>query len=286
MDVSNKKHFLTVTDYSVSKETFELYYDQDLDLLITSPQPSPENLGRYYESNDYISHTDSKRSLFEKAYHFVKGIALKNKLNLINNCSSIKGNLLDIGAGTGDFLLTAKQNGWNTIGVEPSEKAKGIAIGKGIQFSDSTEELESNSFDVITMWHVLEHVPNLETQIKELKRLVKPNGTIIIAVPNFKSYDANHYGKFWAAFDVPIHFWHFSKTAIKLLFEKEDIKLEKVLPMKFDSFYVSLLSEKYKNGKMNFVKAIWIGLVSNWKANWSLEYSSHIYVLKNTEKAI
>ena len=286
MDISNKKHFLTVTDYSVSNETFELYYDQDLDLLITSPQPSPENLGRYYESNDYISHTDSKRSLFEKAYHFVKGIALKNKLNLINNCSSIKGNLLDIGAGTGDFLLTAKQNGWNTIGVEPSEKAKGIAVGKGIQFSDSTEELESNSFDVITMWHVLEHVPNLEIQIKELKRLVKPNGTIIIAVPNFKSYDANYYGKFWAAFDVPIHFWHFSKTSIKLLFQKEDIKLEKVLPMKFDSFYVSLLSEKYKNGKMNFVKAIWIGLVSNWKANWSLEYSSHIYVLKNTEKAI
>jgi 2-polyprenyl-3-methyl-5-hydroxy-6-metoxy-1,4-benzoquinol methylase len=283
MDISNKKHFLTVIDYSVSKETFDLYYDQDLDLLITSPQPSPENLGRYYESNDYISHTDSKRSLFEKAYHFVKGIALKNKLNLINNCSSSKGNLLDIGAGTGDFLLTAKQNGWETIGVEPSEKAKGIAIGKGIKFSDSTQDLESHSFDVITMWHVLEHIPNLEIQIKELKRLVKPNGTIIIAVPNFKSYDANYYGKFWAAFDVPIHFWHFSKTAIQLLFQKENIKLEKVLPMKFDSFYVSLLSEKYKNGKMNFVKAIWIGLVSNWKAKSSLEYSSHIYVLKNNE---
>ncbi len=283
MDISNKKHFLTVIDYSVSKETFDLYYDQDLDLLITSPQPSPENLGRYYESNDYISHTDSKRSLFEKAYHFVKGIALKNKLNLINNCSSSKGNLLDIGAGTGDFLLTAKQNGWETIGVEPSEKAKGIAIGKGIKFSDSTQDLESHSFDVITMWHVLEHIPNLEIQIKELKRLVKPNGTIIIAVPNFKSYDANYYGKFWAAFDVPIHFWHFSKKAIQLLFQKENIKLEKVLPMKFDSFYVSLLSEKYKNGKMNFVKAIWIGLVSNWKAKSSLEYSSHIYVLKNNE---
>jgi 2-polyprenyl-3-methyl-5-hydroxy-6-metoxy-1,4-benzoquinol methylase len=283
MDISNKKRFLTVIDYSVSKETFDLYYDQDLDLLITSPQPSPENLGRYYESNDYISHTDSKRSLFEKAYHFVKGIALKNKLNLINNCSSLKGNLLDIGAGTGDFLFTAKQNGWETIGVEPSEKAKGIAIGKGIKFSDSTQDLESHSFDVITMWHVLEHVPNLEIQIKELKRLIKPNGTIIIAVPNFKSYDANYYGKFWAAFDVPIHFWHFSKTAIQLLFEKENIKLEKVLPMKFDSFYVSLLSEKYKKGKMNFVKAIWIGLVSNWKAKSSLEYSSHIYVLKNNE---
>jgi len=286
MNSSNKKHFLTVKDYSVSKETFDLYYDEELDMLITSPQPSPENLGRYYESNDYISHTDSKRSLFEKAYHFVKGIALKNKLNLINNCSATKGNLLDIGAGTGDFLLTAKQNGWNTIGVEPSEKAKGIAIIKGIQFSDSTNELENNSFDVITMWHVLEHVPNLEIQIKELKRLVKPNGTIIIAVPNFKSYDAKHYGKFWAAFDVPIHFWHFSQTAIKLLFEKENIKLEKVLPMKFDSFYVSLLSEKYKNGKMNFVKAFCIGFLSNWKAKLNFEYSSHIYLLKNQEKRI
>ena len=286
MDISNKKHFLTVIDYSVSKEAFDLYYDQDLDMLITSPQPSPENLGKYYESTDYISHTDSKRSLFEKAYHFVKGIALKNKLNLINNCSVTKGNLLDIGAGTGDFLLTAKQNGWNTIGVEPSEKAKGIAINKGIKFSDSTQELESHSFDIITMWHVLEHVPNLEIQIRELKRLVKPNGTIIIAVPNYKSYDANYYGKFWAAFDVPIHFWHFSKTAIQLIFEKENIKLEKVLPMKFDSFYVSLLSEKYKNGKMNFVKAIWIGLVSNWKAKRSSEYSSHIYVLKNGQKVI
>jgi 2-polyprenyl-3-methyl-5-hydroxy-6-metoxy-1,4-benzoquinol methylase len=286
MDISNKKHFLTVIDYSVSKESFDLYYDQDLDMLITSPQPSPENLGKYYESTDYISHTDSKRSLFEKAYHFVKGIALKNKLNLVNNCSAIKGNLLDIGAGTGDFLLTAKQNGWNTIGVEPSEKAKGIAINKGIKFSDSTQELESHSFDVITMWHVLEHVPNLEIQIRELKRLVKPNGTIIIAVPNYKSYDANYYGKFWAAFDVPIHFWHFSKTAIQLIFEKENIKLEKVLPMKFDSFYVSLLSEKYKNGKMNYVNAIWIGLMSNWKAKRSSEYSSHIYVLKNGQKVI
>ena len=286
MDISNKKFFLTVKDYSVSKETFDLYYDQDLDMLITSPQPSPENLARYYESNDYISHTDSKRSLFEKAYHFVKGIALKNKLNLINYCSSAKGKLLDIGAGTGDFLLTAKNNGWNTIGVEPNQKAKSIAINKGIQFSETTQDLENHSFDVITMWHVLEHVPNLETQIKELKRLVKPNGTIIIAVPNFKSYDANYYGKFWAAFDVPIHFWHFSKTAIHLLFEKENIKLEKVLPMKFDSFYVSLLSEKYKNGKMNYVKAIWIGLLSNWKAKRSSEYSSHIYVLKNSQKAI
>jgi hypothetical protein len=111
--------------------------------------------------------------------------------------------------------------------------------------------------------------------------LLKPSGTLIVAVPNFKSFDAKHYGSFWAAYDVPIHFWHFSKKAIKMLFEKEGIQLEKVLPMKFDSFYVSLLSEKYKHGKMNFVKAFFVGLQSNIKAKQNSEYSSHIYVLKN-----
>ena len=281
MDISDKKHFLTVKDYSVSKETFDLYHDEELDMLITHPQPSLENLGKYYESVDYISHTDSKRSLFEKCYHFIKSIALKNKLDLVNSLQPAKGSILDIGAGTGDFLSVVKENGWHTIGVEPSEKAKAIAKKKGVSFVGETSELENNSFDVISMWHVLEHVPNLDNQIKELKRLLKPNGTLIIAVPNFKSFDAKQYGNFWAAYDVPIHFWHFSKTAIKKLFAKEDMKLVKVLPMKFDSFYVSLLSEKYKTGKMNFIKAFFIGLQSNWKAKKDFEYSSHIYILKN-----
>ena len=281
MDISNKKHFLTVKDYSVSQETFDLYHDEELDMLITHPQPSLENLGKYYESVDYISHTDSKRSLFEKCYHFIKSIALKNKLNLVNSLQPAKGSILDIGAGTGDFLSVVKENGWNTIGVEPSDKAKAIAKNKGVVFVEQTSELENNSFDIITMWHVLEHVPNLDNQLKELKRLLKPNGNLIIAVPNFKSFDAKHYGIFWAAYDVPIHFWHFSKTAIKRLFAKEDMELVQVLPMKFDSFYVSLLSEKYKTGKMNFIKAFFIGLQSNWKAKKNFEYSSHIYVLKN-----
>ena len=281
MDVLNKKHFLTVKDHSVSKEIFDLYYDEELDMLITSPQPELHNLGKYYESEDYISHTDNKRSLFEKAYHFVKNIALQNKLNLINAEQPQKGKILDIGAGTGDFLLTAKNNGWETIGVEPSERAKNIAQQKGISFVEETSSLENNSLDVITMWHVLEHVPDLELQIQELKRLLKPTGTLIIAVPNFKSFDANHYQNFWAAYDVPIHFWHFSKKSIQLLFEKVDMKLEKILPMKFDSFYVSLLSEKYKTGKMNYIKAFFIGLKSNLTANKTNEFSSHIYVLKN-----
>jgi 2-polyprenyl-3-methyl-5-hydroxy-6-metoxy-1,4-benzoquinol methylase len=281
MNISTTKHFLTVKDFSVSQEIFDLYHDEALDMLITQPQPSLDTLGNYYESVDYISHTDSKRSFFEKAYHFVKGIALKNKLQLINTEQVSKGQLLDIGAGTGDFLLVAKNDGWNTVGIEPSEKAKNIAKGKGISFVADTTALASQSFDCITMWHVLEHVPDLDFQIKELKRLLKPTGTLIVAVPNFKSYDAKYYQNFWAAYDVPIHFWHFSKQSIQMLFQRENIKLINVLPMKFDSFYVSLLSEKYKTGKMNFIKAFFVGLRSNWRGSQNNEYSSHIYVLKN-----
>jgi ubiquinone/menaquinone biosynthesis C-methylase UbiE len=282
MNIDNTKHFLTTKDYSVSQEDFNLLYNEELDMLITNPQPSLDKLPSYYESINYISHTDGNKSLFEKMYQFVKSIALKNKLKLINSQSQ-KGRILDIGAGVGDFLAVAKNDGWKTIGIEPSEKAKEIAKTKGVSFVEELSQLENNSFDVITMWHVLEHVPNLENQIAELKRLIKPNGTIIIAVPNFKSFDAKYYGKFWAAFDVPIHFWHFSKIAIEKLFSVQNLQLVKVLPMKFDSFYVSLLSEKYKTGKMNFIKAFYIGLKSNWFGSKNSEYSSHIYVIKKAK---
>ncbi len=279
MSFQNNIFYKKVKDYSVSKEIFDLHHNPEFDLLLTYPKPSIEKLSSYYESDDYISHTDGKRSLFEKLYHFIKSIALKNKLKLINSQSQ-KGNLLDIGAGTGDFLLVAKKDGWQITGIEPGEKPRAIAIQKGVSFVNDLADLDDSSFDIITMWHVLEHVPDLEFQIKELKRLIKPEGTIIIAVPNFKSFDANYYGKFWAAFDVPRHLWHFSKTAIEKLFAVEKLKLVKVLPMKFDSFYVSLLSEKYKNGEMNFLNAFWIGWKSNRYGKQNIEYSSHIYVIK------
>jgi 2-polyprenyl-3-methyl-5-hydroxy-6-metoxy-1,4-benzoquinol methylase len=280
MSFQNNIFFKKVRDYSVSKEIFELHHNPEYDLLITFPKPSLEKLPSYYESEDYISHTDGKRSLFERMYHLIKNVALKNKVKLIN-VQSGKGKLLDIGAGTGDFLVAAKNDGWETTGIEPSQKAKTIAINKGVNFADNLSDLANQTFDVITMWHVLEHVPNLDEYILELKRLLKPTGTILIAVPNFKSFDANYYGKFWAAYDVPRHIWHFSKTAIQKLFAEKEMKLFEVLPMKFDSFYVSLLSEKYKTGKMNFVKAFFVGLKSNKSGKQTKEYSSHIYIIKN-----
>jgi 2-polyprenyl-3-methyl-5-hydroxy-6-metoxy-1,4-benzoquinol methylase len=283
MDFKNATVFLKVKDHSVSGEEFELLLNEELGLLKTHPQPSAENLGRYYESDDYISHTDGKRSLFEKLYHAVKQKALRDKISLIQGFKPCKGNLLDIGAGTGDFLIEAKKRGWITTGIEPSDKAKSIAKQKGVVFSEALSAIQDHSQDVITMWHVLEHVPDVEAQIKELKRILKPDGVLIVAVPNFNSYDAKHYGAYWAAYDVPRHLWHFSKTAIKKLFAAEEMDLIKIAPMKFDSFYVSLLSEKYKTGKMNFIGGFLTGLRSNLKAAQNFEYSSHIYVLKNTK---
>ncbi len=273
--------FVTCQDHSVSGEKFQLLHDTTYDMLITSPKPSDKDLGKYYESEDYISHTDSKRSLFEKLYHVVKEYSLNKKVKLISKLNNGPGKLLDIGAGTGDFLVTAKNAGWSVCGMEPNEQAKNLAKQKQVNLEPTTDNYKNSSFDIITMWHVLEHVPNLQDQIKELKRLLKPGGYLVVAVPNFKSYDATYYKSFWAAYDVPRHLWHFSKTSIQKLFGDQTIKLEKTLPMSFDSFYVALLSEKYKNGKMNFIKAFWVGLLSNLKGKRSGEFSSHIYILKN-----
>ncbi len=283
MKFKEENKFLIVKDYSVSKETFALLYNKEYDLLKTHPFPDLSLLPKYYESEDYISHTDGKRTFFEKTYHFVKKRAIKNKVKLINSYHKNKGALLDVGCGTGDFLVEAQNQGWKITGYEPNEAAKKLTNSKNVSTIDDLVSLSANSFDVITLWHVLEHVPNLEEYIKNLKKLLKPSGTLIVAVPNYKSYDAIYYKRHWAAYDVPRHLWHFSKKSIKRLFSDVDMNLACVLPMWFDSFYVSMLSEKHKTGKINFIKAVFIGLRSNCVGLFKKEFSSHIYVLKNNK---
>lgn len=277
---NNRK--IEVKDHSVSKESFILFKDLNYEILKTTPFPEINNLDRYYESEDYISHTDSSRNLFEKMYQLVKKKTLNDKINWIKNFKKESLSILDIGCGTGDFLNTAKKEGWNVYGFEPNEKAKEISKSKNINLIDDLNSYESNSFDVITMWHVLEHVYDLDSQINQIKKLLKKDGLLIIAVPNYKSYDAKYYKSNWAAYDVPRHLWHFSKTSIKKIFNNYQMNLIHIKPMYFDSFYVSLLSEKYKSGKMNPVKAFYVGLISNIKGIFSKEYSSHVYFLRNS----
>lgn len=284
--MKNKTAVLTVKDHSVSREEFQLIENSEFGFLETSPQPSKDKLPEYYESEDYISHTDSKRNLFEKVYHVVRSISLKKKLDLINSYSSEEKKLLDVGCGTGDFLQTALENNWVVSGIEPNDQAREIANKKtnnSVFEIDQLLKFEASSFDVITLWHVLEHLPNLEDHIAIFKTLLKPKGTLIIAVPNYKSYDAKYYKEFWAAYDVPRHLWHFNRDSITSLVSNFDFDVVKTTPMWFDAFYVSMLSEKYKNGKMNPIKGFCIGLLSNFKALSSKEASSLVYIIKNSQ---
>ncbi|MCT8339345.1 class I SAM-dependent methyltransferase [Flavobacteriaceae bacterium TK19130] len=275
--------YLETKDFLVSRESFELLYDPEYEMLVTSPQPTKRSLGEYYKSDEYISHTDSKKGIVSFLYNLVKRYSLKSKCKLIDsyNKSSSK-KILDIGAGTGDFLVEARNRGWNVLGIEPNINARQLAEKKSLRLIDDVENIENQKFDVITLWHVLEHLPNLESQIEKLEALLKPNGILVVAVPNFRSYDAVYYKEFWAAYDVPRHLHHFSRKSLKKLFSK-NFQLIKTKPMIFDSFYVSLLSEKYKTGNSFSLKAFWIGLRSNVAAWQSKEYSSLICVFKKSK---
>ena len=276
--MNSNKIYLETTDHLVSKEKFRLEYLTETDMLVT--QPIPENLINYYESNNYISHTDEAKTLLEKVYQTVKKIALKRKRELINKYDNTSKTILDIGCGTGEFLITARKNNWNTVGVEINDEARNKSSKKNITTYKFIEEVKSSQFNIITLWHVLEHLKDLNGTITKISSLLDTEGTLIIAVPNYKSYDANYYKEYWAAYDTPRHLWHFSQRSISTIFENHNLKVVRTLPMYFDSYYVSLLSEKYKTGKSNYLKAFYRGILSNLKAKRTGEYSSLIYVLQ------
>jgi len=272
--------FLTCTDYTVSKDDFNIVSCEDCGFKFTNPRPEEKDLGAYYKAESYISHTGTKKGLINSVYHKVRKHTIKKKEQLISSFKTDK-QLLDIGCGTGDFLAFCKNKGWKTTGIEPDDDARNVAIKtNGISAFPigHISNLENESFNIISMWHVLEHVPNLNERMKELKRLLKKDGKVIIAVPNCSSFDAKKYGKFWAAYDVPRHLYHFTPADMDLLAQKHQFKLEKILPMKFDSFYVSMLSEEYKGGSK--LKGILTGLFSNQKAH-GYKYSSQIYILSH-----
>ena len=214
----------------------------------------------------------------------MQAITLRKKLKWVSRFKSNGNTILDFGAGVGDFVRAAQNDGWNCIGIEPNINARSIANSKKKQTvfpSDYLSTLMPNSQAVITLWHVLEHLPNLEQEITALKQLLRPSGRLLVAVPNFKSYDAQYFKGYWAAYDLPRHLWHFSRDSITSLFEDFDMEVEAIYPMIFDSFYVSLLSTKYQSGRMQIIKGLATGLLSNIKAHFSGEYSSLVFVIKN-----
>lgn len=262
-------------------ELFSIKECVNCKLWVTSPRP--ENLAEYYETEDYISHTDSKKSVLDYAYHWVRSIALKSKLKLINTNSPKKGNLLDYGAGTAHFLNTAKQDGWKVVGIEPSKDAREVAKKNfDIILEDPAlvDWVSIKDKDCITLWHVLEHLPEINEHLVNFHKSLVSGGCLIIAVPNHESHDSKHYKENWAALDVPLHLWHFKKSNIKMLADKHGFDLMEIKNMPFDSYYVSLLSEKIKNNSSNPISAFWRGFVSNSRGMSKKNASSLIYILK------
>ncbi len=279
---------LACKDYTVSGEIFEIWECRDCTIRFTQNIPDLNSIGPYYQSDTYISHSDTEKGLVNKVYKIARNYTLNWKMNLVKNCldkSLAIRKLLDIGSGTGAFLDRAFESGWSVTGIEPDEGARNICKEKyGIQ-TDSPEKLfkfPDEQYDAITMWHVLEHVHQLHEYIDQVKRVLKRDGVALIALPNYTSADAEHYKEYWAAYDVPRHLYHFSPSALSRLVNQHGLQLASIKPMWLDAFYIAMLSEGYKKRKGNLVAAMVNGFQSNLKAFKHKEAcSSLVYIVRH-----
>ena len=275
--------FISSSDHFLTGEEFKIVECSACSLLFTNPRPTVDSMPGYYQSEEYISHSNTNKGLINRLYKVVRNYSLDKKVTLVKRYQG-RGGVLDIGCGTGHFLHRLAKHGYQVHGIEPDPSARSFAIE---QFNlDVYPDLKSltdtvNEFRTITLWHVLEHVDHLDTYMLNINKLLHPAGTLIIALPNPESYDAKYYRDFWAAYDLPRHLYHFTRKSMEKLSRKYGLDLVQILPMKFDAYYISMLSEKYKGGKNHYPKAFTIGLKSNILAmKHDNNYSSLVYVLK------
>jgi len=273
---------LQLKDYFLSKEDFEIYRCQQCGLLYTWPRPADDVIGNYYKSEDYLSHNESKKGLIPFIYNQVKRVNVANKFKIATQ--GVEGlRLLDFGCGVGDFLHFAQQKGYDISGADVSADARQFStakLGKKIMRPDEVFALPDASFDIITMWHVLEHISNLKRQVSELNRLLANGGRLIVALPNYQSYDAQYYKDKWAAYDVPRHLNHFNQATLEKIFSSTPLRLVSVKPLKWDAYYISMMSEGYAGSGNAFLNGILTGFKSNHAARKSGQYSSLVYVFE------
>lgn len=282
---SEIKESLKAEDHTVSHESFSIWHCDACSLRFTQDVPEATSIGPYYKASSYISHTDTKEGLVNKLYHRIRKVTLKSKVRLVKKFSGFQqGSILDVGSGTGAFLNTMKKHGWEVEGLEPDVDAVGVSEklhGIKPQPPEQLFQLPASHYHAITMWHVLEHVHELHEYVGQLKKLIRDDGAIFIAVPNYTSSDAAHYQSSWAAYDVPRHLYHFSPESMQVLMKQHGLHIIKMKQMWYDSFYVSMLSEQYRKGKSGMVAAFFKGLVSNIKAiGKPNRCSSVIYVIR------
>ncbi|MEO7444613.1 MAG: class I SAM-dependent methyltransferase [Ferruginibacter sp.] len=271
---------LQVKDFTVSGESFPVFECHICTGRFTNDIPTQAEIGKYYQAASYISHSDARGGIVNTLYHFFRSLTVKSKREMVKKyCKLRTGSLLDIGSGTGVFLNEMKKHDWKISGLEPDEKARERAASlhqvKSLE-PEAIYSLHSETFDAVTMWHVLEHVHDIEGYLKQVNKSLKEKGKFFIAVPNYTSADAVHYKQFWAAYDVPRHLYHFSPGSMKKLLSANGFTLQAMVPLWLDSYYVSILSEKYKTGKENLVTASMVGSRSNAAAMLHTEKCSSV----------
>ena len=275
----HKKH-LEGKDHNVSGKFFAITECTGCGFRFTNPRPKEKHIYKYYQSKNYISHSSTKKGLINKVYHLVRSYQFLKKKKVIQISSNMKkGKILDIGCGSGDFLKYMDSSGWDADGIETDEGARIIAEKKlGRKIEENLDLLrEENKYDVISMWHVLEHVYDVENYLKKVNKLLKKSGVLVVGVPNCASYDAKKYKGNWVAYDLPIHLSHFRKKNIEALAKKSSFKLKEIKPLFFDAYYIGMLSAK-KLGS-SIVSGFFHGFISNFKAKKTGEYSSLVYFL-------
>lgn len=272
------KPFIKCVDHTVSHEIFLIVECKTCAFKFTNPRPSISSIGKYYQSSDYISHSNTSIGIINKIYQIARHFTISKKVKLIKSLSSGGKNILDYGSGTGEFLTAMKKAGWNTKGIEPGEQARSFAINNHLDVvhPDEMKNFFPAKLDIITLWHVLEHIHDVNETIAALRELLTQEGKIIVAVPNNKSTDQKIYKEVWAAYDVPRHLYHFNLESVNRLFQKHQMTVKKVLPMPLDGFYVSFLSEKYKKSNFGLIKGFFSGLKTYLNSLKEKQFSSSL----------
>ena len=275
-----KKRVCTTKDYLGSNEKFEIVWSKYKGIAKTYPKPLKNNLKEYYNSENYISHNPKAIGLISLIYLAIRSLMNRNKLKMIKPFLSKNDKVLDFGSGSGSFLYKLNFK-YESFGVEPNDFARSTSLAKGLRVVSAMKEYKVK-FNMIFLWHSLEHVYDINKTINEFSQKINSKGILVIALPNIRSFDAKKYKSFWAGYDVPRHLWHFTEEGIIDFLERKKFKFIKKRPLFWDAIYISYLSEKYRKSKFSLIKGVFWGIISNLTAIKTGEFSSKVYFFRKS----
>ena len=261
---------IKVRDFIVSNEFFKLYKDSETGIVWTQVGKNHNHLS-YYQSENYIPHSD-KKGLLGFLYRFSQRLMFVYKRIILMKPLKQSKSVLDYGAGDGKFAKYLEKSGKKIFTYDPLK----VNSSNNINLTQDTDF----QADMLMMWHVLEHIPDLKKVFPKILERVNKKGFLVIAVPNRDCFDAKYYKNHWAAWDVPRHLYHFNHKSLLNFMSSYGLSFVFKRPLTLDSYYVSYLSEKYKKAPFPLFSGFIIGFLSNCLALFTSNFSSSVYVFR------